>query len=153
MTGSRHTKLRRTGLALIAAFVAVAFTGSALGQDRPESRYYTPQQLEAMSANWAAKGRLLGGPDAASFYTRDQLQAMSSNWAAKGRLLGNVDAAGGATRARLLGTSPNVTSNGFDWSDFGLGAGAMLGLVLLTGGLAAGAYFGRKSGFRARPAS
>src|SRR5262245_35631362 len=91
MIGSHHITLRRTGLALVAAFVAAVFTGSALGQDRPAASFYTPQQLEAMSSNWAAKGRLLGSPEAASFYTRDQLQAMSSNWAAKGRLLGDTD--------------------------------------------------------------
>ena len=36
------------------------------------------------------------------------------------------------------------SGNGFDWGDFGIGAAAMLGLVLLSGGLLAGAYFGRK---------
>lgn len=43
-------------------------------------------------------------------------------------------------------------TTGFDWGDFGIGAGAMLGLVLLTGGVAAGVYFSRKS-VRPRPAS
>src|SRR5262245_48570397 len=100
MTASQHIALRRTGLALMAALVTALFTGSALAQDRPASSFYTPQQLEAMSSSWAAKGRLLGNVpaadwaarahqvgnrDAASFYTRDQLRAMSSNWAAKGR--------------------------------------------------------------------
>ena len=148
MTGSHHITLRRTGLALVAVFVAAVFAGSALGQDRPASSYYTPQQLEAMSSNWAAKGRLLGSPDAASFYTRDQLQAMSSNWAAKGRLLGGTD----WTAVALPEAPPAVGggSDGFDWSDFGLGAGAMFGFVLLAGGLAAGAHFGRR-GLRARP--
>ena len=46
---------------------------------------------------------------------------------------------------------PNGSRNGFDWGDFGIGAAAMLGLVLLSGGLLAGAYFGRKIGARPRP--
>ena len=99
-----------------------------------------------MSANWAAKGRLLGSPDAASFYTRDQLQAMSANWAAKGRLLGNAD---WAAKARQLGESSpaSVGSSGrFDWSDFGAGAGAMLGAVLLAAGLGAAIHYGRRGG-------
>jgi hypothetical protein len=184
-----QTHVKWMGLALLASAVVAAPAFA-----RPASSYYTPQQLEAMSANWAAKGRLLGSPDAASFYTRDQLQAisqnwaakgrllggdaashytpqqleaLSSNWAAKGRLLGSPDAAtfytpqqlqalsaNWAAKGRLLGTTTStVTADGFDWSDFGLGAGAMLGLVLLAGGLAAGAHFGRKSGMRARPVS
>jgi hypothetical protein len=44
---------------------------------------------------------------------------------------------------------PTGSSNGFDWGDFGIGAAAMLGIVLLSGGLA-GAYFGRKIGMRPR---
>jgi hypothetical protein len=46
-----------------------------------------------------------------------------------------------------------VRSSGFDWSDFGIGAGAMLGFVLLAGGIAAGAYYSRKNRVRARTAS
>jgi hypothetical protein len=46
---------------------------------------------------------------------------------------------------------PTGSGNGFDWGDFGIGAAAMLGLVLLSGGLLAGAYFGRKITVRARP--
>ena len=41
-----------------------------------------------------------------------------------------------------------VGDDGFAWGDFGLGAAAMFGLVLLTGGLVAGSRHGR-----IRPAS
>jgi hypothetical protein len=150
MTSSRHITLRRTGLALIAATMAAVFAGSALGaEDRPAASFYTPQQLEAMSSNWAAKGRLLGSPDAASFYTREQLQAMSSNWAAKGRLLGNTNWA-----AKVLRESPPASagsSGQFNWSDFGMGAGATLGAVLLAVGLGAAIHYGRRGGVRTRP--
>jgi hypothetical protein len=43
---------------------------------------------------------------------------------------------------------PTGSGNGFDWRDFGAGAAAMLGLVLLGGGLLAGAYFGRRGAMR-----
>ena len=43
------------------------------------------------------------------------------------------------------------TSAGFDWADFGIGAGSMLGLVLLAGGVAARMQ-GRKGSVRPRPA-
>ena len=46
-----------------------------------------------------------------------------------------------------------VTSGGFDWSDFSIGAASMLGLVLLAGGITAGVHYGRKSNVRPRPAS
>jgi hypothetical protein len=46
-----------------------------------------------------------------------------------------------------------VRSGGFDWSDFGMGAGAMLGFVLLAGGIAAGAYYSRKNRVRPRTVS
>jgi hypothetical protein len=43
---------------------------------------------------------------------------------------------------------PTGSGNGFDWADFGIGAASMLGLVLLSGGLLAVAYHGRRSGAR-----
>ena len=46
-----------------------------------------------------------------------------------------------------------VRSSGFDWSDFGIGAGAMLGFVLLAGGIAAGVHFGRRGSVHPRPIS
>ena len=48
---------------------------------------------------------------------------------------------------------PTGSGNGFGWGDFGIGAAAMLGLVLLSAGLLAGAYFGRKIGVRPRSVS
>ncbi len=48
---------------------------------------------------------------------------------------------------------PTDSGNGLDWGDFGIGAAAMLGLVLLSGGLLAGTYFGRKIGVPPRSVS
>ena len=46
---------------------------------------------------------------------------------------------------------PTGSGDGFDWGDFGVGAAAMLGLVILGGGLVVGAHFGRRTGVRPRP--
>ena len=141
---SLHTLMLRTALAVVTVAATVIVAGPALAGDaRPAASFYTPQQLQAMSANWAAKGRLLGSPDAASFYTPQQLQAMSANWAAKGRLLGNYTAQ----------TVPPVSSDStFAWPEFGIGAGAMLGVLLILGGAAVASRYSRHS-VRARPAA
>ena len=47
---------------------------------------------------------------------------------------------------------PTRSGDGFGWGDFGIGAAAMLGLVLLSGGLLAGPYW-RKIGVRPRSVS
>jgi hypothetical protein len=109
----RHVTAVVLGLAASAIMVAPALA-------RPAASFYTPQQLKAMSANWAAKERLLGDRPAASFYTPQQLEAMSSNWAAKGRLLGGRRAAshlrtGGKVKVRIT-----FKNNGQDVSDGGV---------------------------------
>jgi hypothetical protein len=114
-----------------------AAKGSLLGS-RDSVSFYTPQQLQALSGNWAAKGSLVGSPDAASFYTPQQLQAMSGNWASKGSVVGASPA------------SPSVSDDsGFQLIEFGIGASAMLGIVLLLGGLAVVVHHGRRGGVRA----
>ena len=91
-----------------------------------------------MSQGWAAKARASLNRPAASFYTPQQLEVMSQSWAERARHDASLRTQGGSN---------------FDWGDFGIGAAAMLGLVLLSGGLLAGAYFGRKIGVRPRPVS
>jgi hypothetical protein len=67
---------------------------------------------------------------------------MSQSWAARGGVF-----------ARPVPTPLTpVAGSAFDWGDFGIGAAAMLGLVLLASGLAAGARFNRRGG-AVRPAS
>ena len=50
-------------------------------------------------------------------------------------------------------TRVEASSSGFDWGDFGIGAGAMLGFALLLGGTAAGLLFGRRGAVPPRTAS
>jgi hypothetical protein len=161
--------IRRVGLALAVGAGSIAvFAGSAAAaaDDRPAASYYTPQQLEAISQSWAARGGVFVDRPAASFYTPQQLEAISESWAARGGVFDRpaasfytpqqLEAISESWAARGTASVPvasQATGGGLDWSDFGLGAGAMLGLVLLAGGLAAGAHFARKSRLHARPVS
>ena len=79
---------------------------------------------------------------AASFLTKKQIEAISQSWAARGGVF---------TRPASTPLTP-VVGSGFDWGDFGIGAAAMFGLVLLGTGLAAGAHYSRRGG-TVRPAS
>jgi hypothetical protein len=167
MNVSLHSMIRRTGVVLaVASVVAAIGAGSALAVDRPAASFYTKQQLQAMSQEWAAKARASLNRPAASFYTKQQLQAMSQEWAAKARASLNRPAVsfstkqqvqamsqGRAERARHDASLRSRDASPFDWGDFGIGAAAMLGLVLLSGGLLGGAYYGRKGGVRLRPVS
>ena len=136
-----HDKIRRLGvlLAIATAFTALG-AAPALGQDRPASSYYKPQALQRMSDSWAARGGVLTNVPASSYYLPQQIETMSQSWAARGG---------------LLPASAKVTTgrDGFDWSDFGIGAGAMLGLVLLSGGIATAVHYSRRSSVRPRTVS
>jgi len=50
-------------------------------------------------------------------------------------------------------TRVEASSSGFDWGDFGIGAGAMLGFALLLGGTAAAVHYGRRAGVQPRTVS
>jgi hypothetical protein len=91
---------------------------------------------------WAAKAKLLGAygrPASSQLPPVSAIGAASAAWAAKAKLL---DAYGRPVRADAI--TP-ATGSSFDWNEFGIGLGAMLGLVLLTGGLAGAVYHSRRS--------
>jgi hypothetical protein len=110
--------IRRMGLLLVVALGALALAGPA----QSGTAHGVPPQsaIDAASANWAAKAKLLD---------------------VNGRPLSSVT------------VSEAVGSTGLDRRDFGMGAGAMLGLVLLSGGVFAGVYFSRRSTVRTHPSS
>ena len=60
---------------------------------------------------------------------------------------------GGSAHLVTLRVPSAPTSNGFDWADFGLGAGASLALALLFGGIAAAVHYGRSGGVQPRTVS
>jgi hypothetical protein len=134
-----HDKIRRLGVLLAIATALMALVAPpALGKDRPTASYYKAQDLQRMSDSWAARGGVLTNVPASSYYLPQDLQRMSDSWAARGGLL-------------PAGTTVVTTGrDGFDWADFGIGAAAMLGLVLVGAGLVAGAHYSRRD-LRVRP--
>ena len=150
MTSSTHITLRRTGLVLATAVVGAVLAGSALAGNGSGLNLPPQAAIKASSDNWAAKAKLLdvnGKPRISLFVPNAAIDAASANWAAKAKLLD--------INGRPVHQTP-VTSGGsssFEWADFGIGAGAMLGVLLLATGLLAGAHYGRKSGVRPRPSS
>jgi hypothetical protein len=180
MTSSTHITLRRTGLVLATAVLGAVLAGSALAGNGSGLNLPPQAAIKASSDNWAAKAKLLdvnGQPRISLFVPNAAIDAASANWAAKAKLLdvngqprislfvpAAIDAASAnwAAKAKLLDINGRpvhqtpVTSGGsssFDWADFGIGAGVMLGVLLLATGLLAGARYGRKSGVRPRPTS
>jgi len=127
--------VRRTLVALAVAVVLTAIPATASAGSRPAASFYTKQQLQAMSERYSAR------EPASAFYTKQQLQAMSDRYAAKAaydaltpdqkQALSNA----WKQEARAISTSQQ-SSGGFGWDDFGIGAAAMLGIVLLASGLA-----------------
>jgi hypothetical protein len=150
MTRSTHITLRRTAVVLATAVLGAVLAGSALAGNGSGLNLPPQAAIKASSDNWAAKAKLLdvnGQPRISLFVPNAAIGAASANWAAKAKLLD--------INGRPVHQTP-VTSGGsssFDWADFGIGAGAMLGVLLLATGLLAGAHYGRKSGVRPRPTS
>ena len=140
MNTTLHNQIRRLGVLLaIAAALTSLVAAPAFGKDRPAASYYTPQNLQRMSDSWAARGGVLTNVPASSYYLPQQIETMSQSWAARGGLL--------PASARVT-----TSRDSFDWSDFGIGAVSMLGLVLLGAGLVAGVHYSRRA-VRARPAA
>jgi len=123
MTGSLTTVIRRTGLLLILVLGALAVVGSAQGGS---GQGVPPQSaIDAASANWAAKAKLLdanGRPQFDHSPPLSSIDAASANWAAKAKLLDvNGRPVSGVT------VSPASGSTRFNWGDFGIGVAAMFG--------------------------
>ena len=105
---------------------------------------------------------LCGNAGAQHQPTRAELKALdvrgqAINDLCDGRNIVSVQAyravCGGSARLVTLAVPEVSSSSGFDWRDFGIGAGAMLGLALLLGGIAAALHHGRRSSARPRTVS
>jgi hypothetical protein len=162
--------LFRTIFLVTAVAVAVAVAPVALAANP------TPAELKALEIRGQALNQLCDNPTlsreafrvlcgtvgARYQPTRAELRALEIRGQALNHLCdgGNVVSVAGyraicGDSARfVIVTPPGVaTSRGFDWSDFGIGAGAMLGLVLLSAGVAAAVHFSRRSSVRPRTVS
>ena len=143
-----------------------ALCGSVVAAKRP-----TAAELRALEIRGQALGNMCSDPtltaDAhralcgkvgtANRPTAEELRALEIRGQALNGFCDTLSGEGyeavcGRSDTVAIGRSANA-SGGIDWADFGMGAGAMLGLVLLSGGLLAGVYFGRKIGVRPRSVS
>lgn len=135
------------GFLLATAFAATAAAGNGL----------TPQQRQAVWARADATNRYyhLGAYSSAGATAR---QAMLRRSEALNRFyhLGAYASSAPAVKKADLRRAQAINrfyrtgsyaviapSNGFDWADAGIGAGAMFGLILLAGGVAVAATRGR----------
>jgi hypothetical protein len=146
MYTSLHIGIRRTAFLLAVVALSLVAVASAQAGSSPTTYFPETAAVKAASASWAAKAKLLdvnGRAVSNPFTVTPAIQAASASWAAKAKLLG--------VNGQLV-QRPSGSGGGVDWGDFGIGAAAMLGLVLLGSGLAAGAYYSRR-GVRPRPAS
>ena len=139
-----------------------ALCGSVSTARRP-----TPSELRALEIRGQALGNMCSDPT----LTADAHQALCGKVGADNRptaeelraleirgqaLNGLCSTLSGEGYEAVCGRNDTVAvspSSGIDWADFGIGAGAMLGVLLLATGLLAGAHYGRKSGVRPRPTS
>jgi hypothetical protein len=126
-TEGDEMNLHRTILLVTAVAVAVAASPVALAGSP------TPAELNALEIRGQALTQACLDP----IHSRAAYQALCTYIGAENQ----------ATRAGLS------NSSGFDWGDFGIGAGAMLGLALLLGGTAAAVHYGRRSSVRPRTVS
>ena len=114
----------------------------------------TPAELRALEIRGQALNHLCDDPTIVGrAYTRLCGTTGGSSNRPNEAELRALEIRGQAMNKLAAGPVTQVRSTGFDWSDFGIGAGAMLGFVLLAGGIAAGAYHSRKSRVRPRTTS
>jgi hypothetical protein len=119
--------LLRTIFLVTAVAAAVAVTPVALAGDP------TPAELRALEIRGKALNQACLDPT----HSREAFRALCTYAGAQNQ----------PTRAEV------PSSSGFDWRDFGAGAGAMLGLALLLGGTAAAVHYGRRSSVQPRTVS
>src|SRR6187399_1255226 len=90
MTSSTHIMVRRMGVVLAAAVLGAVLAGSALAGNGSGLNLPAQAAIDAASANWAAKAKLLdvnGQPRISLSVPNTAIDAASANWAAKAKLL------------------------------------------------------------------
>jgi len=142
MNSSRQTH----GIALVLATIGalLVFVGSAQAGSRPSGMSkaeYRALMLrsQALNERYGLGAAAAGKPAGMSW---PEYRALVLRSEALNRKYGLGSQAAGARPT--LHPATVVRDSGFVWGDFGLGAAAMLGLVLVTGGLVAGSRHGRK---------
>ena len=161
-------KLRRTIFFVTAVAVAIAITPVALASSP------SPAELKALEIRGQALNRACLDPtqsraafralctytDAQNQPTPAELKALEIRGQALNQACLDPTQSPAAFRAlctytgmQTQPTQVEASSSGFDWGDFSIGAGAMLGLALLLGGAAAAVHYGRRSSVQLRTVS
>jgi hypothetical protein len=130
-----HTK-RVATLAVIAGAVAAVVPVAQAGSGFNGS----PDAVDrAVAAHQAQVGSTFNGsPDAIDRAVAVRQAQIESNFNASPDAIDRALRSDGLAAAGAIEYPAATTKSGFDWSDFGIGAGAGIGVMLLLGGLGAG---------------
>lgn len=128
---------RFTQIIVMVGLATIALTGTAFGNNATGQDFRSPDAKDAAQSTTSPID--LRSPDA-----RDAARGPAGSDVAKTSEITDLrspdarDAARTSTFKRGAASTTHivrVTSNGFEWSDAGIGAGAMLGLIALCGGV------------------
>jgi len=129
-----------TTIVAVAVIAAALGLGSALGATPPTGM--SAQEHKALVIRSQALNDLYGEPEVTSQY-----KAMVRADRIRGEAMNRLAKSGVFTAPPV--PSDTVAGDGFDWTDFAIGLGAMFGFVLLAGALAGATLYVRRG--HARP--
>jgi hypothetical protein len=132
-----------TTIVAVAVIAAALGLGSALGATPPTGM--SAQEHKALVIRSQALNDLYGEPEVTSQY-----KAMVRADRIRGEAMNRLAKSGVFTAPPV--PSDTVAGDGFDWTDFAIGLGAMFGFVLLAGALAGATLYARRGRARAHAA-
>jgi hypothetical protein len=132
-----------TTIVAVAVIAAALGLGSALGGTPPTGM--SAQEHKALVIRSQALNDLYGEPKVTSQY-----KAMVRADGIRGEAMNRLAKSGVLTAPPV--PSDTVAGDGFDWTDFAIGLGAMFGFVLLAGALAGATLYVRRGHARAHAA-
>jgi hypothetical protein len=132
-----------TTIVAVAVIAAALGLGSALGATPPAGM--SAQEYKAQVIRSQALNDLYGEPEVTSQY-----KAMVRADRIRGEAMNRLAKSGVLTATPV--PSDTVAGDGFDWTDFAIGLGAMFGFVLLAGALAGATLYARRGHARAHAA-
>jgi hypothetical protein len=143
---NRHTRTRRIVVLLSTIGTLVVLAGAAQAATSKPAGMSTPEYRALMLRSQALNdkyglGKPVGKPTGMSQAEYRALMLRSQALNEKYGLGGSAKVAAPSSQHE----AQIVSSNDFAWGDFGIGAAAMLGLVLLATGLIAGGRRGRRA--------
>jgi len=132
-----------TTIVAVAVIAAALGLGSALGATPPTGM--SAQEYKALVIRSQTLNHLYGEPEVTSQYKAmvraDRIRGEAMNRLAKSGVFSTPPV-----------PSDTVAGDGFDWTDFAIGLGAMFGFVLLAGALAGATLYARRGHARTRAA-